>query len=120
MSDKTDVEGRSLPGSQRPMVIHNRVDDAKGVGKRDTGTGRYIPVGGGSRTRLPVYDDPRIPRYHGFVGLNANQSKDIYTMPALYAELGGTPVVQVGQGSKFVGLVAERKPKEQEEDELSI
>jgi len=118
MSDKTDLKENGLPGAQRPMVIHDRVADAKGAGKRDAGTSRYIPIGGGSRTRLPVYDDPRIPRYPGFVGLNASQSEDIYTLPALYAELGGSPVVKVGQGSKFVGLVAERKPKE--EDELAI
>ena len=56
------------------MVIHERVEDGKGLGKRDAKTGRYIPISGGSRMRLPIYDDPRVPRYHGFVGVNPSQS----------------------------------------------
>ncbi len=104
------------------MTIHERVDDAKSAGKRDAQTGRYIPVGGGSRTRLPVADDPRVPRYHGFVGVNASQSEDIFTLPALYAELGGMREVKAGEVSKLAGLVAERRPvvEEEDKDELSI
>lgn len=96
------------------MVIHNRVDDAMSVGKRDAATGRYIPIGGGSRTRLPVYDDPRIPRYLGFVGINASQSEEIYTLPALYAELDDSASVPVAQGSEIETPVAEANPKEDE------
>jgi hypothetical protein len=93
------------------MKIHERTDDAKGMGKRDVHTGRYIPVGGGSRTRLPVTDDPRISRYEGNVGLDSCLSEEIHTMAALYAELGGLPVAQPGKDVKFARLLIDETLK---------
>lgn len=87
------------------MVIHDRVLDTKGLGKWDIGTTRYIPVSGGSRSRLPVHDDPAYRRYYGFVGISEDLTPDIFTLPALYAYLGGAPVVQEGHGSVFVKLI---------------
>ena len=112
MSDKAEVKGRALPESRQQMVIHRRVDDAKSVGKRDARSGRYIPIGGGSRTRLPVSDDPRIPRYLGFVGINPRQSEDIYTLPALYAELDHAARAPAAQGSELAAPAAGELPTE--------
>ena len=90
------------------MVIHERVADVKGVGKWDFTTGRYIPHNGGSRSRLPLYDDKNYPRYVGFVGVDEHLSADLYTMPALYTFLGGHAVVPEGHGSVFVKLIQEQ------------
>ena len=90
------------------MVIHERVPDVKGVGKWDFTTGRYIPHTGGSRSRLPLYDDKAYSRYVGFVGVDEHLSADIFTMPALYTFLGGAAVTPEGHGSVFVKLIQEQ------------
>ena len=87
------------------MVIHDRESDMKGAGKWDFATGRYIPLSGGSRSRLPLWDDKNYPRYGGFVGVDEHLSDTLYTMPALYAYLGGAAGVIEGHGSVFVGLI---------------
>jgi len=86
------------------MMIHERVADSRGIGKWDLGTTRYIPMQGGSRSRLPLQDDPNYPRYVGFVGLDERMSEHLYTIPALYSYLGGSPEVPEG-GSSFTALV---------------
>ena len=101
------------------MVIHERVADVKGVGKWDYNTTRYIPVSGGSRSRLPVYDDKAYHRYYGLVGVDEHLSEEIYTMPALYAFLGGKAILPEGHGSVFTGLILEqtlKRLKAQDED----
>lgn len=70
------------------MVIHDNAIDIKGAGRWDVGTTRYVPFGGGSKSRLPVgYDD--IPRYYGFVGMDEKLTGSLNTMAALYHHLGG-------------------------------
>jgi len=123
MSENTKDKGQGGSASQQGMVIHNRVDDAKGLGKRDAKTGRYIPIGGGSRMRLPVFDDPRVPRYPGFVGVNPSQSENVYTMPVLFSVLGGKEETKQGRLSKLTSAVVERRVEEQDEegkDDLAI
>jgi hypothetical protein len=90
------------------MVIHDRVADVRGVGKWDFTTGRYIPVSGGSRSRLPLYDDKNYPRYTGYVGVDEHLSAEMYTMPALYTFLGGAAVIAEGHGSVFTKLIQEQ------------
>jgi hypothetical protein len=87
------------------MVIHDRELDTKGVGKWDFATGRYIPLSGGSRSRLPIWDDKEYPRYNGYVGVDEHLSESLFTMAALYTYLGGAPAVIEGHGSVFVGLI---------------
>lgn len=90
------------------MVIHERLHDQKGAGKWDLGTTRYIPMQGGSRSRLPVQDDPDYRRYYGFIGVDENQTETLYTIPALYSYLGGAPVVPAGQEGGFTALILEQ------------
>lgn len=90
------------------MVIHERVHDQRGMGKWDLGTTRYIPMQGGSRSRLPVYDDKNYQRYPGYVGLDERLSETLYTLPTLYAFLGGAPVVPPGQEGGFTALILEQ------------
>ena len=120
MSENDKDKGYSRAVSQQGLVIHERVADSKGLGKRDAKTGRYIPIGGGSRMRLPVFDDPHVPRYPGFVGVNPSQSERIYTMPVLYSELGGKEETREGRLSKLTSAVVERRVEEQDDDELAL
>ena len=59
------------------------------AGKTDEATARYVPIGGGSRSRLKTHDKT-IPRYQGFVGVDGSQEKGIATMETLYGKLGGS------------------------------
>ena len=87
------------------MEIHKPQRDKLGVGKGDLTTTRYIPLGGGSRSRLPVYDDPTQRRYVGFVGIDEFLSADISMIPTLYQFLGGKPVLQEGDAGKFTAML---------------
>ncbi|HEX7926878.1 MAG TPA: hypothetical protein VF678_04740 [bacterium] len=101
-------------GSREP-----RGKDVRGSGKWDAGTGRYIPVGGGSRSRVPIRDDADIPRYTGMMGIDPEQSSGIQTLGALYSHMGGNAIVQSG---KMQAQIIERRiqiPKI-EEDELAL
>lgn len=87
------------------MEIHKPLRDKLGVGKWDLTTTRYVPLGGGSRSRLPVYDDPEQRRYTGFVGFDEFFSADIHMIPTLYQLLGGKPVLQEGDAGKFTAML---------------
>ena len=87
------------------MMIHERNPNVKGVGKWDSGTMRYVPVGGGSRSRLPLIDDPEYRRYWGFVGVDEKLSETLYTIPALYGFLKGKSIVLPGQEGSFTELI---------------
>lgn len=87
------------------MEIHKPQRDKIGVGKWDLHTTRYVPVGGGSRSRLPVYDDPNQRRYPAFVGFDEFLSADIHMVPTLYQFLGGKPILQEGDAGKFTALL---------------
>jgi hypothetical protein len=96
---------RSIAHGEPGMVIHERTHDQKGAGKWDIGTTRYIPVGGGSRSRLPVADDPDYRRYPGFVGLDDTLSETVYTIATLYGYIKGAAVVLPGQEGTFTQLI---------------
>jgi hypothetical protein len=87
------------------MVIHEKVHDSHGAGKWDINTTRYIPVYGGSRSRLPIADDPEYRRYPGLVGLDERLTPDIYRIAQLYAYLGGKATIPEGDEGKFTALI---------------
>ena len=87
------------------MEIHKPQRDKIGVGKWDLITTRYIPLSGGSRSRLPVYDDPNQRRYAGFVGFDEFLTPHLYMIPTLYKFLGGKPVLQEGQAGEFTAML---------------
>ncbi len=99
------------------MVFHERVSDNRGVGKWDFATTRYIPDTGGSRSRLPLYDDKSIRRYYGLVGIDEKMSEGMFTLPALYTYLGGAPLVREGHGSIFVSLILDETLKRMKAEE---
>jgi hypothetical protein len=87
------------------MVIHEHVHDLSGAGKWDINTTRYVPIYGGSRSRLPVYDDPEYRRYPGFVGIDEFLTEKIFQLPVLYQYIGGKPVIPGGDAGKFTALI---------------
>ena len=87
------------------MVIHEKVRDVTGQGRWDLNTTRYVPVGGGSRSRLPIADDPDYRRYPGFVGIDEHLTPDIFQVAQLYALLGGKPIIPEGGEGTFTALI---------------
>ena len=87
------------------MVIHEKVHDTQGAGKWDINTTRYVPIYGGSRSRLPVADDPEYPRYHGYVGIDEYLTESIYRISQLYDYMGGKPIIPPGDEGKFTALI---------------
>ena len=87
------------------MVIHDDVRDVSGSGGWDKGTGRYVPIGGGSRSRLPVRTEPDYPRYPGFVGIDERLTENLYTVSALYAHMGGRYEIPPGKIGQFIALL---------------
>lgn len=99
------------------MVIHEKVHDLSGAGKWDIHTTRYIPFNGGSRSRLPIADDPEYRRYPGFVGMDEHLTPDIFHIAQLYQYLGGTPVPQPGAEGKLTEMLIELAMGRMEEPE---
>ena len=92
------------------MEIHPATRDAKGQGQWDANTLRYIPMFGGSRSRLPIGNGD-IPRYHGFVGIDESLTPTIHTMATLYHHLGGGVYIPEGQPGVFISLLLEQATK---------
>jgi len=90
------------------MIIHERESGLRGAGRWDLGTTRYVPIQGGSRSRLPVYDDKNYSRYPGFVGMSEGLTETLFTVAALYQYLGGAPVVLEGEGAEYTKLILEQ------------
>ncbi len=90
------------------MVIHDKVLDRLGAGKWDITTTRYVPMTGGSRSRLPIADDPEYRRYPGFVGIDERLTADIFKIAQLYVYLGGKPLIPEGDEGKFTALILEQ------------
>ena len=89
------------------MILHDGKRDTKNAGQWELRTGRYVPEGGGSRSRLS-YDSNGIPRYHGFVGIDEALAESIGTMSALYARLGGG-LPSYPEGSYMAMLIEQSK-----------
>ncbi|MDH5753250.1 MAG: hypothetical protein OEZ59_12640 [Deltaproteobacteria bacterium] len=87
------------------MVIHEKTPDTTGSGRYDLNTTRYIPVAGGSRSRLPIEDASDIMRYHGFVGIDEGLTESIFRMAVLYNFIGGRPELLPGQEGSFTELI---------------
>ena len=86
------------------MVIHEDPQDTSGAGGRHRESGRYIPVTGGSRSRLPIRTG-KTPRYYGFVGIDEHLTESISTMAALYSKIGGRAQIPEGKVGEFVKLL---------------
>lgn len=100
-------------------VIHERTHDMSGAGKWDINTTRYIPIYGGSRSRLPVMDDEDYPRYPGFVGIDAHLTPTIHRVAQLYNHLGGKPSSETDFTQLILGQTLERLEAEAAEGDDS-
>ena len=101
------------------MVIHEESHDTSNAGGRHPATGRYVPVTGGSRSRLPIRTG-QVPRYHGFVGIDEHLTESISTMAALYSKIGGRAQIPEGKMGEFVkllvGMAVEKSTAPDEEE----
>ena len=87
------------------MVIHEKVHDLSGAGKWDINTTRYVPIYGGSRSRLPIADDPEYRRYTAYVGMDEHLTPDLDRISVFYNFIGGTPVIPPGDEGRFTALI---------------
>lgn len=90
------------------MEFHRGTDSARGAGSWERTTLRYMPLTGGSRSRLPLLNDPNIPRYHGFVGVDEHLTAEMGSLSSLYNFLGGRPIIPEGPAGEFLTLVLEQ------------
>ena len=94
------------------MIFHEAQIAIRGIGRWDAKTTRYVPINGGSRSRLPVtnrgYED--IPRYYGGVGMNERLTESIRTIDDLYKYLGGGILV-TPQTAAYVSRILEQASK---------
>jgi hypothetical protein len=102
------------------MKIHPTSFEKAGAGRWHKGTTRYIPIGGGSRSRLPVAGpDDGYPRYYGFVGMDEKLTESISTVTALYQHIGGAPLIAAGNAgtlaSRIQDVVEEQRKIDEEE-----
>lgn len=89
------------------MIIHEGVHDFSGGGKWDMHTTRYVPVQGGSRSRLPIADDPHYHRYPAYVGIDEHLTPDIFHIAQLYHYIGGAPILHAGTEGKLTEMFME-------------
>ena len=84
-------------------------------GRRDLATGRYIPMTGGSRSKLPAIGRD-YPQYAGSIGIDKELTARISTMEALYQYMGGFASYMPGGAlsASIAELVeeAETKPRQ--------
>jgi len=98
------------------MSEHAQSKDVKGAGKMSKSTGRYIPVHGGSRSRLRPHNQSDYAVYPGFIGMDEKMAASTQTLGALYRYLGGAPVIPEGPGGEMARIVGSSY---QEHDELT-
>lgn len=68
------------------MAAERQFYGMHGIGKWDAGTGRYVPIGGGSRSRLELAIKGLRP-YRGFRGVDSLDTVKIDSISLLYAKL---------------------------------
>ena len=103
------------------MKIHQAERDVAGQGRWDKGTGRYVPISGGNRSRLPMYDlDPKIPRYFGFVGVDERLTESISTVGALFKHMGGAPKIAAGQAGTLASRIQSVIEEQRKAEELAL
>ncbi len=89
------------------MMMHDATYDKRGAGHWDPDTTRYIPWGGGSRSRIAIIDVQSIPRYYGFIGIDERLSEELSSLPKLYHWLQGRPAIPAGPAGPYVAKLIE-------------
>ena len=84
-------------------------NSAHGAGKWDIGTSRYIPIGGGSRSRVEEHAGSIRP-YLGFAGLYRKGEEKFDSIKGLYSKIGGGSRI-TAQDRAYVAVTID--PKEE-------
>jgi len=87
------------------MHFYPRPKERVGVGMFEATTGRYVPLTGGSYSRLSIVDDPAIRRYWGFVGVDESKTADMKSVADLYKYLSGGVYIPEGPAGEFIKLI---------------
>ena len=87
------------------MQFYNKPTEKFNAGLKDYTTGRYIPMGGGTSSRLSYLDDPEIRRYWGFVGIDESKSYEMPTIVELIRYLSGGVYIPEGPAGEFIKLI---------------
>jgi hypothetical protein len=94
------------------MQFHKAQFELRGLGQWDAGTTRYVPMSGGSRSRIPLifpgYEDIR--RYYGGVGMNEGLTESIHNIGDWYRHIGGGILV-TPQTAAYVSRLIEQSAK---------
>jgi hypothetical protein len=94
------------------MKFHEAQVEIRGIGVWDARSTRYVPISGGSRSRLATiyrgYEDIR--RYHGGVGMSEGLTESIGTMGNLYKHIGGGIMV-TPQTAAYISRLVEQSAK---------
>ena len=89
MEEETPYTENSEPVQEEtPNTQGSGQPEARVGGRRDLATGRYIPMTGGSRSKLPTAGG-EYPQYAGSIGIDKELTAKISTMEALYQHMGG-------------------------------
>ena len=83
-------EGSEPVKEETPHTDGSERQASRVGGRRDLATGRYIPMMGGSRSKLSAAGG-EYPRYEGSIGIDKGLAAKISTMEALYHHMGGFP-----------------------------
>ena len=89
------------------MQFHYRPREKKGFGGWEALTGRYIPMCGGSYSRLSIIDDANIRRYWGFVGIDESLTAEISDIPSLYKHMSGGVYIPEGPAGAYIQKLIE-------------
>jgi len=84
------------------MQFFSKPVERRGIGQWEAATGRYVPKGGGSYSRLPIVDDEDIPRYWGFVGMDESMTPNTPDLPSLYGYLSGGVYIPEGPAGEYI------------------
>ena len=84
------TDGSEPVKEETPHTEGSGPQEGRVGGRRDLETGRYIPMMGGSRSKLSAADG-EYPRYAGSMGIDKGLAAKISTMEALYHHMGGFP-----------------------------
>ena len=93
------------------MVLHENKSDLKDAGSLERSTGRYIPVSGGTRSKLPLVDEKSVRRYYGFVGIDESMTPTINSVATLFAQIGGGVYIPEGPAGEYIQKILQRSQK---------
>ena len=102
---------RNVRGIRQTMADDEDTTGSGGGGKWDVNTNRYIPMGGGSRSKLPLKIKGIRP-YQGFTGIDRPEERKLDTVEDLILEMGGGSRISA-QDESYLNSVIKKLEEEE-------